>query len=280
MSIAKITMTGQETYLRRTNRSLFDFISLPTGIDKDNLVDNIMMECGEFEVLYSDPEFNRSAIGTWSAKHYRTFDKWITALNIEYNPLENYDRFEDYTDKGKENGNTKTTGNHTETENGTKNDTGSYSESEHVSEDIDEIIDELIDENIDHKLNSSTENTVSAYDSNTYQPENKSDTDTSEDTDRDLDRDYDRDYDRTFDRSMSGNTQNDSTSQNTTTGTNTGNEDYTKGTELVHVGRLHGNIGVTTSQQMLQSELDIARFNIINEITKIFMQELCICIYE
>ena len=47
-----------------------------------------------------------------------------------------------------------------------------------------------------------------------------------------------------------------------------------------HTGRIHGNIGVTTSQQMLQSELDIARFNIIQEITNLFMTELCICVYE
>ena len=55
-----------------------------------------------------------------------------------------------------------------------------------------------------------------------------------------------------------------------------GNED----TEDVHTGRIHGNIGVTTSQQMLQSELDLARFNIIQEITNLFMVELCIMVYE
>lgn len=256
MSIAKITLTGQETYLSRTNKSLFDFMSLPAGIDKDNLIDNILMECGEFEVLYSDPEFNRSAIGTWSTKHYRTFEKWITALNIEYNPLENYDRFEDYKDTGTENSNTKNIGTSTEKTTGSTNNTGSYSENEDVTE------------NIDNDVDSTVENTVSAFDSDSYQPADKSDTETKNNTDRDMERD------------LSGSTKNDTSTTSNTTGNTTGNEDFTKGTELLHVGRLHGNIGVTTSQQMLQSELDIARFNIINEITKIFMQELCICIYE
>ena len=57
------------------------------GIEKDNVVDNIILECGEFETLYSDPYFMRSAIGVWSKKHYRTFEKWIAALNLEYNPI-------------------------------------------------------------------------------------------------------------------------------------------------------------------------------------------------
>ena len=47
-----------------------------------------------------------------------------------------------------------------------------------------------------------------------------------------------------------------------------------------HNGRVHGNIGVTTSQQMLQSEIDVARFNIVQQITDLFLQEFCIMIYD
>lgn len=232
MSTAKITMTGQETYLSRTNRSLFDFMSIPSGIDKDNLIDNIMMECGEFEVLYSDPEFNRSAIGTWSTKHYRTFEKWITALNIEYNPLENYDRFEDWKDNGTEN----TTSNTKD-----KNDTTSSSKTDMSGK---------------SDNNGTNEDKVSAFDSSTYQESELHESVSDE---------------RHEDTSKTDGAIN-STASSDTTGS--------KKDSSTHVGRIHGNIGVTTSQQMLQSELDIAKFNIINEITKIFMQELCICIYE
>lgn len=37
-----------------------------------------------------------------------------------------------------------------------------------------------------------------------------------------------------------------------------------------HTARLHGNIGVTTSQQMLQSEIDIRKYNWYNEVGKEF----------
>ena len=232
MSIAKITLTGQETYLSRTNRSLFDFLSLPTGIDKDNLIDNIFIECGEFETLYSDPEFMRSAIGIWSTKHYRTFNKWITALNIEYNPLENYDRFEDWNDKGTED-HTENTKDKTGTETSSTNNMSGKS-----------------------KQNGNTEDLTSAFDSSEYQPADRHDIDTDETHEDKSVTDSNIDYNGTSE--TSGHRSDDRT----------------------HIGRIHGNIGVTTSQQMLQSELDIAKFNIIDEITKIFMRELCICVYE
>ena len=42
---------------------------------------------------------------------------------------------------------------------------------------------------------------------------------------------------------------------------------------------LSGNIGVTTSQQMLQSELDIARWNLYEHIADLFCSEFCIMVY-
>ena len=42
---------------------------------------------------------------------------------------------------------------------------------------------------------------------------------------------------------------------------------------------LYGNIGVTTSQQMLRDELSVAEWNIYEHIKDLFMQEFCIMIY-
>ena len=53
----------------------------------------------------------------------------------------------------------------------------------------------------------------------------------------------------------------------------------THGEVIEHTGRLYGNIGVTTSQQMLQSELDIAKFNLYDQIADIFCEEFCLMIY-
>lgn len=232
MSLAKITLIGQETWLQKENKSVFDLLNLPAGIDKDNCVDNIMMECGEFETLYSDPFFMRAAVGTWSTKHYRTFEKWITALKLEYNPLENYDRLEDWTDTGDENTKVKFTDE-------TTSETDSSTTSEGSS-----------------NQNGNTEDLVSAFDADTYQESEKHVIDTDEDHTDEV------------------------TSNTTFTNDSEQNTEGEKDTIDKHTGRIHGNIGVTTSQQMLQSELDIARFNIIQEITNLFMEELCIMVYE
>ena len=96
MSTAMMTTIGLENYLSGQNKSLFDNMALPAGIDKDILVGSIMISAGEFEVLYPDPYFMQTMIGLWSKKHYRTFDKWVKALDIKYDPLNNYDRTEEY----------------------------------------------------------------------------------------------------------------------------------------------------------------------------------------
>lgn len=227
----KLTMLGLQQALTLKNQTLFDNMNLPAGIDKDTVVNNILLEGSDFEVLYPDPDFMRSAIGVWSNKHYRTFEKWINALNIEYAPLENYDRVEDWTDtldSDTTNTNVDTTSENTDT---TVNTTGEQTDS------------------------GSVENTVSAFDADTYQPSEKSDTDNTTNTSTDTTSDVDFTHNSTI--------------------TDTGTKDDTS----VHTGRVHGNVGVTTSQQMLQAELDIARFNIVQQITDLFLTEFCILIY-
>ena len=199
---SKLTLIGLYNY----DNSLFDYLSLPTGIDTDTVKDQILIRCGEFELLYPDFDFMKLSIAHFSKKHYRTFEKWITALNIQYDPLYNYDRKEEYTDTSSAAGNT----------------TGKSKPAQ--------------------TTNTST-NQVSAFDSTGYQPKEQT-------TDQ-----------------VTVNTQaEDSTSTNSNS-------------ILKHDAHLYGNIGVTTSQQMLQSELDIARFNIAEQIADLFVEEYCLMIY-
>lgn len=212
MSLAKITLQGLEIFLNYENKSLFDLLTVPEGIVKNDLVDNIMLECGEFETLYADPDFMRSAIGAWSNKHQRTFLKWVNALNIEYAPLENYDRQENWTD---------------ETDANTTNTLNSTVSSSSTS-------------------GGESKTNIAAYDSSSYSPS-----------------------DQVTDSNSASNTSTDASN-----GAGTENIDFE------HTGRIHGNIGVTTSQQMLEQELEVARFNIIDEITMLFMSELCVAVYD
>lgn len=207
MSSAKVTLIGMNTYFQNAGSDLFEFLDLPEGLTKKTLTDNILLQGGEFEVLYSDPVALKSYIGIWADREAATFQRWVDALNIEYAPLENYDRHEDWTDTLDSDGTSRTIG------------------------------------TSDTSTNGTVQTDVSAYDSSSYQPKEKV---TTSDT-----------------------VDNDTTENNTSTLDNTG----------VHAGRIHGNIGVTTSQQMLESELELGYWNIYSRITDMFLKEFCIMIY-
>lgn len=193
--------------MQNAGYDLFEGLTLPEGLVKKTLTDNILLEGGEFEVVYSDPWALKNFISIWADREQATFKRWVDALAIEYAPLENYDRHEDWTDTLDSDGTNSTTG---------TNDT----------------------------ITSGTVTTdVSAYDSNGYQPKDKV---TSSET-----------------------IDNDTTENSTSTLDNEG----------VHTGRIHGNIGVTTSQQMLEAELDLGYWNIYSRITDMFLKEFCIMIY-
>ena len=80
------------------DNTLFDELVLPeefTDDDKDILIKNLLMECAELEVIYTDPDFMKMAIGAWSAKEVYTWERLYEACKAEYNPIENYDRYEE-----------------------------------------------------------------------------------------------------------------------------------------------------------------------------------------
>ena len=207
MSSAKVTLLAMNTFFTNAGGDLFQGLTLPEGLAKNTLTNNILLQGGEFEVLYSDPFFLQNAISIWADREADTFKRWVDALAIEYAPLENYDRHEDWTDTLDSDGTSRTTGTNDTSTSGT------------VTTD------------------------VSAYDSTGYQPKEK--VTTSETIDND-------------------------TSENNT---------RTLDNEGVHTGRIHGNIGVTTSQQMLESELDLGYWNIYSRITDMFLKEFCIMLY-
>ena len=68
---------------------------------------------------------------------------------------------------------------------------------------------------------------------------------------------------------------NDGTDQ----GTSSSNSKSVLDGDFEHRGRIHGNIGVTTSQQMLTQELEMGYWNIYEKITDLFLTEFTIPVY-
>ena len=99
MATAKWTLMGMYNY----DNTIFNEMVLPTGIDADLFKSSLLIEKGEFEVLYPNPDFMKNAIKVWSAKWYRTFSEWLKGTQAEWNPIYNYDRYEEGWDDNKKN---------------------------------------------------------------------------------------------------------------------------------------------------------------------------------
>lgn len=160
--------------------TLFDLVQFPDGIDFQTAISTIMSQNAELEVIYTDPAVLKQALGWWSAGRQWSWKKYAELEKLEYNPLENYDRYEEY--------------------NGTQS-----AKSDSVSKNAVYNQSEMVE-------SASAEGVA------------------------------------------------DSKSTNT--------------------GRIHGNIGVTTTQDMIQSELDLDdKFNIYDFISADFKKRFCIMVY-
>ena len=239
MAQSKITLIGMEKFLN-PEHSVFENMVLPEGIDRDTLIGSIIMRCQEFELLFSDPDFMTAAVNIWSRKNYRTFDKWVKALDIEYDPLYNYDRTE------------KTTDTHEGEYNKKGKDTNSGSDTR--------TNDLTMTNNLKTENDTTVTHKEKAYNDSSFVP-------TTEDV-------------------TDGEIKDTGTVKNTGTVTDAygrvlnAEEDGKDKYKDIHESRMFGNIGVTTSQQMLQSELDIARWNIYNQITDMFIVEFTLPIFD
>lgn len=239
---SKITLIG----LYNFDNSLFSNLTFPDGIDRDLAIDRILNKSEEFEVLYSNFDYLKDRIGTWSKIWERTFEKWVNALAVEYDPLYNFDRHEFYTDARARDYRDK----RAEINNGQLS-TGSEETSKSVSNTI-----------TGSETGSNTEQFVNAYDGGYTGKEKEESSAVTNQT-------------------VSGDAESTIKGVNNTVNSNSLDSDASgvSNEMLQHEARLFGNIGVTTSQQMLKDELDIATWNLYEHISDIFIKEFCILVY-
>lgn len=167
------------------DNSLFDKLQVPAQIAKQDVVDTILLECAELPVVYTNWDVLQGAIGLLSKRRLHAWERMATALFEDYNPLHNFDRYEESTD----------------------------------------------DENTASNGSTDSVNTVNGFNG-------------------------DAEHDR----------------QNTS-----GKNETKRGNK--HIGHLYGNIGVTTSAQMLAGEMEIRKQDLISIIVREFKENFCIMVY-
>ena len=204
------------------DNSIFDELQLPESINKTDFIQNLCLNYAELEILYSQPEILKNAIGMWSRIQLPNWKKLEETTQYEYNAIENYDRQEEWTDTDSGNEITKTV-------------TGGDSTSTNT---------------FDGTIKDNSKTRVHAFD------DELSDKDASEQ-----------------------NTKSDNTNTTESDFKNTSNVDNTKNNTGTHSGRIHGNIGTMTTQQMIREEREIVKFNLSDYIMNEFRQRFLITVW-
>lgn len=221
--------------LKRLNDGILGELVVPDGVDVELVKDNLLAETAELEVIYPDALFMQAMIGRWSAKELPIWERLYKTTLLEYNPIENYDRMEEWTEAEDTKKNTEADATGT-----SKTDTAGTSTRE---------------SNTDGVIND--QKYVSAYNEVEFTP-----------TERDNNTQNEKNNSEQKDV---GTVSVKTSAENTT--------DETGNRNLLRKGRAHGNIGVTTSQQMIEAERDVALYNIIDVIINSFKNRFCLQVY-
>ena len=308
----RLTLIGLYNY----DSKLFDALQLPEEYDKNVFIESLLIEHGEKLVLYSDLDFMKYSIGAWGRKWSMELTRIAEALQAEYNPIWNYDRYEEWNDKGSKRGNSETDQSHAEKtsaegSNGqTTTNTASHiaqsntdstnnstaeGDSSHKMKNTPDYKEETTNENI---TKAEVEHLVSADNESNYQPESKDITDsgkqkttmeasgakddiTEQNTSNTASTENGNIKTNQSGRDMADSTISGSNKSDTATkGNNNSKTTDSESHNSDHIGHIWGNIGVTTSAAMVTETVEQRmKYNLYNAACRLFANELLIGIY-
>lgn len=225
--------------LYQYDNALFNGLQLPEGVDKDTLVDNILLDAASLEVLYPDPVFLNRAITVWSRKRLPVWTELQKTLEYEYNPIDNYDRTETVTEGIERSGSGSSSRSGTNTGSGTGT--------------------------------TETENSSSSSGTNTGTASNTAyNSDAFADTAKNV-----------TSGSSTGSDEGSSTTTSSSSETisETGETESSSSEDRTMTTRTRGNIGVTTTQQMIMAQREVVSFNLMDVIEDEFIAKFCLAVY-
>ena len=223
----------------------FSGATVPAPLDLDAVKSAIMIRCGLLTPIYGEPDVFRNIVTQWFFQKQWTFEHIINIIQSEYSPIENV--FEDRTET--------TTYGKTDTRTGGYKDTNGGK---------DTVKDSGKDErDISNSGTDTTTNTISAFNSSTYQPDNESKTLHGHKLDDDL----------TYGK------QTDTTHGHTVERVYNSDKNTQGGKDELSVKR-HGNVGTKSADQLIEQELELLRhFDAYGFIAEMFEKDNMIMIY-
>ena len=251
------------------DNTIFDNMVLPENVELADVVDHILYKYGDTPLFTPDPAIVKFYIGRWSARRLPVWNKYKELLEIEFNPLENYNRIE-HTDNTLE-----VTKNNTGTQRfektGTDTNTNSGTDTTRHSGD-----DTTVKTGSIHTVNDDSKTTLdNAYNTTAW----------SNDKKEDFDGDKTETYNSVQDKLTHGESVSLTHGHTETIGYNTTDERTDNLVEFDdHSGsidtNIHGNIGVMSSQDMFKQQIDIIPYyDLIEIIATDWHQEFNLYIY-
>ena len=286
MGNSKLTLIGLYNY----DDTILENFNGPTSFtneDMETLKMNLLSEVGEFEVLYSDFDFFKAMIGFWSKKNKPVWDHLWETTQYQYNPIHNYDRSE--TRSVTETRNLASSDSETRNlawqDKRTADLTSGSTETHNLATSGTET-GTVETQSVSNETKSGTSNTTRSgrafndSDLVTKESESTSTSGTDAITGSNVEtRNLASSGSDTGSLSISGTQGGTDTHDGTDTGTisKSGTDTGTIGTaEMVHI---EGNIGVMSTQNMINQEREIALFNLMDHIINDFKHAFCIMKY-
>lgn len=286
---AKMSIAGLYEY----DPTIFDNFHVPEHMVEDTIVpyydvelyiSRIMFEAMDLELVYPNPVYMKRAIQLWSLGKRNVWNKVAQALTAYYNPIENYNRSETWTDTDNRTENWTDTEKRSEgwTHGGAFGDTGTV--------DV-KRTDNLKQKNVtknDTDMTDTTEvdgedvNSSVAYNTNTWKNNTKTKTDSTTDRHVVTDNDVEQTTDNTGtqDTKTTNNLSHSIEENSLTEWDGTVGRTSSAGGSVTHTGNVSGNIGVTTSQQMVEQEMELRKQNqLIEIVVRDFIETFCILVY-
>lgn len=254
-----MTATMDLMAMYKYDPTLFDNIVLPAGVDRDTLIKCLIMDTAEMEVIYPRPDFLKMALTTWSYKQLPVWTKLYESTMFEYNPIWNKDGTITEVETRDLQGSDYTVNNVDRVDNLTDKNTRDFQDQETRNlKDVETR--NLQDENL---------HSVYGFNSSTEAPEGK---DLNKGTGTDsLDHTGTNTLNHTGTDTVdhSGRQDIDTTRDTKTTDTGT----------VKHERIEQGNIGLTSTQQLIKEEREVDQFNIYDYIINDFRQRFCLALY-
>ena len=275
------------------NPNLLSFVVVPQAqaedLDSATLKTAIIRRCGDVAPYYQKAA-DFTLFGTmWFNTHSFLFAHALEVWNATYNPIENYDRLEDETVTGTREGSSSNTDTHsgtdTTTTSGTRDVTDTHSGTDTTTtsgsksgSDAHTGTDTLTD-------NVTRENEIAGFNSSTYSDANK---ETESGTHATAHGETITKSEQSSGSEALAHGHRIVTDEDTTgsealahghviTGAGSNSEE----TETTRESHVHGNIGVTTAQQMIEAELNLAdKFWIYDYIASAFETDNFITVYD